>query len=56
MSTETLLRRRQSLRQRTTTSPTPGGGPVTELSLAIAVSQLNSRLRRDGVSAHELWT
>ena len=34
----------------------PGGGAVTELGLAIAVSRLNSRLRRDGVSAHELWT
>ena len=34
----------------------PGGGAVTELGLAIAVSRLNSRLRRNGVSAHELWT
>ena len=34
----------------------PGGGAVTELGLAIAVSRLNSRLRRDGLSAHELWT
>ena len=34
----------------------PGGGPVTELGLAVAVSRLNSRLRWDGVSAHELWT
>ncbi len=35
---------------------TPGGGPVTQLGLAITISRLNSRLRRDGVSAHELWT
>ena len=34
----------------------PGGGPVTEFGLATAVSRLNSHLRRDGVSVHELWT
>ena len=28
----------------------------TPLGLAITISRLNSRLRRDGVSAHELWT
>ena len=34
----------------------PNGGPVTELGLAITVSRLNARLRREGISAHELWT
>ena len=34
----------------------PGGGPVTELSLAIATARLNSRLRSQGLSSRELWT
>ncbi|CAB3998268.1 Retrovirus-related Pol poly from transposon opus [Paramuricea clavata] len=34
----------------------PNGGPVTELGLAITVSRLNARLRREGISADELWT
>ncbi len=34
----------------------PNGGPVSSLTLAIATSRLNSRLRRDGLSARELWT
>ena len=34
----------------------PNGGPATELGLAITVSRLNARLRREGISAHELWT
>ena len=34
----------------------PGGGLVTELSLAIATAQLNSRLRSQGLSSRELCT
>ena len=34
----------------------PSGGPVTELSLAIATVRLNSRLRSQGPSSRELWT
>lgn len=34
----------------------PNGDPVTNLSLTVAIARLNSRLRRNGVSAHELWT
>ena len=34
----------------------PGGGPVTELGLAIATARLNSRLRSQGLSSRELWT
>ncbi len=34
----------------------PNGGPISSLTLAIATSRLNSRLRRDGQSARELWT
>ena len=34
----------------------PNNGPVTNLSLSIAIARLNSRLRRHGISAHELWT
>ena len=33
-----------------------GGGPVTELCLAIATARLNSRLRSQGLSSRELWT
>lgn len=34
----------------------PGGGPITTLSLAMATSSMNSRIRRDGLSAREIWT
>ena len=34
----------------------PCGGPVTELSLAIATARLNSRLHSQGLSSRELWT
>ena len=34
----------------------PNGGPVTALTLALSTSRLNSRLRRQGLSAYELWT
>ena len=34
----------------------PGGGPVTELSPAIATARLTSRLRSQGLSSRELWT
>ena len=34
----------------------PGGGPVTDLSLAIAPARLNSQLRSQGLSSRELWT
>ena len=29
---------------------------MTELGLAITIARLNARMRRAGVSAHELWT
>ena len=34
----------------------PNGEPITQLGLSIAISRLNSRLRRQGLSAYELWT
>ena len=34
----------------------PNGGPVTNLILAMAISRLNSRLRRHGISSREMWT
>ena len=34
----------------------PNGEPITQLGLSIAMSRLNSRLRRQGLSAYELWT
>ena len=34
----------------------PNGGPVTQYCLALSIARLNSRLRRNGVSAYELWT
>ena len=34
----------------------PGGGPLTDLGLAIATARLNSRLRSQGLSSRELWT
>ena len=33
-----------------------GGGPVTELGLALATSRLNSRIRSQGLSSREVWT
>ena len=35
---------------------TPNGGPISTLTLAVATSRLNSRLRSYGLSARELWT
>lgn len=32
----------------------PGGGPIDQVSLAIAVARLNARLRRQGLSSREL--
>lgn len=34
----------------------PGGGPVSQLGLAIATARLNSRIRQYGLSAREMWT
>ena len=34
----------------------PNGCPISTVTLAIATSRLNSRLRREGLSARELWT
>ena len=34
----------------------PNGEPITQLGLSIAISRLNSRLRRQRLSAYELWT
>ncbi len=34
----------------------PDGSSVTPLGLSLAISRLNSRLRRRGISAHEMWT
>ncbi|CAB4013135.1 Retrovirus-related Pol poly from transposon opus, partial [Paramuricea clavata] len=34
----------------------PNGGPISTVTLAIATSRLNSRLRREGLSARKLWT
>ena len=34
----------------------PEKGPVSQTILALATAQLNSRIRRDGLSARELWT
>ena len=34
----------------------PEGGPVTPVLLAHAVANKNSRIRRDGLSAREIWT
>ena len=34
----------------------PNGEPITQLGLSIAISRLNSRLHRQGLSAYELWT
>lgn len=34
----------------------PGGGSLTKVQLSITVSKLNCRIRREGLSARELWT
>ena len=34
----------------------PDGGPISKVTLALATANLNSRIRRDGLSARELWT
>ena len=34
----------------------PEGGPISRVTLALATTNLNSRIRRDGLSACELWT
>ena len=34
----------------------PGGGPVTDFTLSVAVARLNSPIRFTGLSARELWT
>ena len=34
----------------------PNGKPITQLGLSIVISRLNSHLRRQGLSAYELWT
>lgn len=34
----------------------PEGGPISHMSLALATSSCNSRVRREGLSARELWT
>ena len=35
---------------------TPMGGPITAAQLSQAIANLNTRYRRSGLSAHELWT
>ena len=34
----------------------PEGGPISRVTLALATANLTSRIRRDGLSACELWT
>ena len=34
----------------------PEGGPVSVVTLALATANTNSRIRRDGLSAREVWT
>ena len=34
----------------------PEGGPVSDITLALATANTNSRIRRDGLSAREVWT
>ena len=34
----------------------PEGGPTCTVSLALATANMNSRIRRDGLSAHGVWT
>ena len=35
---------------------TPEGGPVTPVTLALATRHMNTRIRRHGLSAQEIWT
>ena len=34
----------------------PEGGPMSKVTLALATANINSRIRRDGLSAREVWT
>jgi hypothetical protein len=34
----------------------PEGGPISKVTLALATANMNSRIRRSGLSAHEIWT
>ena len=34
----------------------PEGGPVSDITLALKTANTNSRIQRDGLSAHEVWT
>ena len=34
----------------------PEGGPVSDVTLALATANTNSRIRRDGLSVREVWT
>ena len=34
----------------------PEGGAVSDVTLALATANTNSRIQRDGLSAHEVWT
>ena len=34
----------------------PGGGPVNSINLALAIAQLNSKLRSSNLSSLEMWT
>ena len=34
----------------------PEGGPISTITLALATANMNSRIRRDGISAREAWT
>jgi hypothetical protein len=34
----------------------PQGGPVSKCTLALATSNMNARIRRDGLSSYEIWT
>ena len=34
----------------------PAGGAITDVTLAVAVANLNSRIRKEGLSAIEIWT
>ena len=34
----------------------PDGGPLSKVTLALATANMNSRVRRSGLSARELWT
>ena len=35
---------------------TPEGGPISQVTLALATTAVNSKIRRDGLSSRELWT